>query len=539
MRSLPPVACGRHLGPRMDEEVRRRLAYEVQRRKQRGESLRSISRALGIHRNTVRKLLEELAARREQGESALEREAPPPPVRRPSKLDAFAERIESLLATYPDLTAVRLHEMLAAEGFTGQYTIVREYLRRLHKERRPKEAFQVVETPAGYQCQFDWSPYVLPGCGEKVQLWGCSLSWSRARAFEAWDNSRQTTILGCLKRSFERFAGVPLECVTDTMAGVVDRWECDQPILNVRFVDFAAYYRFSMNIAPRGMARYKGKKERSFRFVEENLLNGRKFASIEEFKEVLAWWIEAKAMERPHPLTKRPLAEMLAEERPYLQPLPVRPYDTREVVIRLVDTYGFARHQGNFYRVADKHIGELVYVCADLERIEVFDGGIHRLAEYARVPDGAGLRQGETGSRRPRYDLTLLTERLAAWGEAAETYGQRLRQKKRYPGPELAHLLGLQLTWSAEDILKALEHATLYDAYDVRAVERILETRFKPRSLEAQIAETTRSRIREVMREHPVQQRPLTEYAALRSGDTLPAPHSAEAVDERDPEAPA
>ena len=410
----------------MDEEVRRRLAYEAQRRQQRGQSLRAISRALGIHRTTVRKLLAELTERREQGDSAPEREVPPPPVHRPSKLDAFLERIESLLVMYPDLTAVRLRETLEAEGFTGQYTIVREYLRRLRKERNPKEAFQLVETPAGYQCQFDWSPYVLPGCGEKVQLWGCSLSWSRARAFEAWDNSRQTTILGCLKRSFERFGGVPQQCVTDTMAGVVDRWECDRPILNVHFVDFAAYYRFSMNIAPRGMARYKGKQERPFRFVEENLLNGRKFESIEQFKEVLAWWIETKAMQRPHPLTKRPLEQMWAEERPFLQPLPVRPYDIREVVIRLVDTYGFVRHQGNFYRLADKHIGDLVYVCADLERIELFDGGVHRLAEYARLPDGAGGRQGAAGSRHPRYDLTLLSERLAAWGEAAETYGQLL-----------------------------------------------------------------------------------------------------------------
>ena len=100
----------------MDEEVRRRLAYEVQRRRQRGESLRSISRVLGIHRKTVRTLLEELAARREQGDSAPEREVPPSPVRRPSKLDAFAEQIESWLARYEDLTAVRLHELLDGRG---------------------------------------------------------------------------------------------------------------------------------------------------------------------------------------------------------------------------------------------------------------------------------------------------------------------------------------------------------------------------------------------------------------------------------------
>ncbi|HZF24916.1 MAG TPA: IS21 family transposase [Steroidobacteraceae bacterium] len=522
----------------MHEELRRRLAYEALRRKQRGDSERSISRALGIHRSTVRGLLKELTARREQGESALEREMPPPPARRGSKLDAFAERIDSWLGTYEDLTAVRLYEKLKAEGFAGGYTIVREYLKRLRGRRTPQQAFQVVETPAGLQAQFDWSPYTLPGCGQKAQLWGCSLSFSRARSFEAWDNTRQTTILGCLKRSFESFGGVPQQCVTDTMPGVVDRWECDQPLLNVRFVDFAAYYRFAVDIAPRGCPRYKGKKERSFWFVERNLLNGRTFASLEEFKEVLAWWIDEHAMRRPHPLTQRPLAEMLAEERPFLSPLPARPYDTREVVIRLVDTYGFVHHQTNSYRVPDEHIGELVYVCADLKRLEVFDRGIHRLAEHERPPDGAGSRQGETGSRPRRYDLTLLLERLAAWGDVAQRFGERLRHKKRFAGPELNHILGLQLTWSAEDIVEALAHAMSYEAYDARAVERILEARFKPRSLQAQIAETTRSRIREVMRQNPIQQRPLTDYTALRAGDT-PTPHTGAAADDRDPEAPA
>jgi hypothetical protein len=240
-------------------------------------------------------------------------------------------------------------------------------------------------------------------------------------------------------------------------------------------------------------------------------------------------------MRRPHPDTHRPIAEMLEAERPHLQPLPARPYDTREVLVRLVDTYGYVQHQTNFYRVPDRHIGALVYVCVDVERIEVFDRGIHRLAEHERMPDGAGLRQGEPGKRR-RYDLTLLMERLAAWGEVAETFGERLRARKRYAGPELTHLLALQLTWSAEDIVAALEHAMRYDAYDARAVERILEARFKPRSLEGQMAETTRTQIRNALREHPVRQRSLTEYAALRAGDGTAPSTLRECADEQGPE---
>jgi hypothetical protein len=80
------------------------------------------------------------------------------------------------------------------------------------------------------------------------------------------------------------------------MPGVVDRWEGEQPIFNLRFVDFAAYYRFTIDIAPRGCARYKGKTERPFWFVEQNLLNGRKFHNLEEFKDVLTSWSAERAM---------------------------------------------------------------------------------------------------------------------------------------------------------------------------------------------------------------------------------------------------
>jgi hypothetical protein len=75
------------------------------------------------------------------------------------------------------------------------------------------------------------------------------------------------------------------------------------------------------------------------------------------------------------------------------------------------------------------------------------------------------------------------------------------------------------VTWSADDIVKALEHATAYGAFDARAVERILEARFKPRRLAEQIAEATRRQIRETMKDQPVEQRALSSYETLRTGD--------------------
>jgi transposase len=522
-----------------NREERQHLVYDIVRRHGRGESQRAISRALGIARDTVKGILEDQAKRRVQGESAIERERGRPRAPRASKLDPYAQEIEAWLALHKDLTAVRLHEMLVAKGFVGGYTIVRERLKDLQAARQPKpQAFEVVETAPGQQAQFDWSPYELEG-DLKVQLWSCTLSWSRGRSFRGEENTQQTTVLNCLEQSFEDFAGVPRQGVTDSMPGVVDRWECNRPILNLRFVDFAAYYRLAMDIAPRRCGRYKGKVERPFWYAEQNLLNGRRFHSLEEFREVLAWWTRERAMKRPHPVTGRPLEEMLAEERPYLQPLPTRPYDTRDVVIRLVDTQGYVQHETNFYRVPDKHVGDLVYLCVGMEKIEVFDGGVHGIAEHERQLDGGGIRvRGERHRGHGRYDVELLLSRMAAWGPAAEEFARCLRQAKRFAGPELTYILGLQITWSADDIVRALVHALEYEAYDARAVERILEARFRPRSLAEQIASSTRARIQDVMRDHPVVQRPLATYETLRTGDPPRAGRSEEPGDERKPQEP-
>lgn len=500
------------------KEARRQLVYEVVKRTRRGESQRGIARALEIAPRTVKRILAHEEGRRADGESALERELPVPRAPRPSKLDEYDEKIAAWLELYPDLTATRLLEKLAAEGFVGAYTIVREHLKALRGRKKPARAYQIVETAPGQQGQFDWSPFKLAN-GEIENVWSYTLSWSRARSFAADDNQRQTTILRRLAASFEELQGVPHESVTDTMAGVVDGWECGRPILNIRFVDFAAYYRFAVHISPRAYPEYKGKVERPFRYVGENFCNGRTFHSREEFREGLAWWRNAHAMKRPHPKTGRTLAEMLDEERPHLQPLPRVPYDTREVVQRLVDSTAHILYATNLYPAPEANIGELVYVCVGPDRLEVFDRGVHRLAELARIPDGAGQTQESDRKKRGRHDVTLLQERLAAWGPTAEDFATKLRARKRFAGAELDHIVKLQVTWSTDDIVKALAHATAYGAFDARAVERILEARFKPRRLAEQIADATRGHVREVMKDHPVEQRALSSYETLRRGD--------------------
>jgi hypothetical protein len=176
-------------------------------------------------------------------------------------------------------------------------------------------------------------------------------------------------------------------------------------------------------------------------------------------------------------------------------------------------------------------------VCVSLDRLEVFDRGVHAIAELERIPDGAGKIANSDRKRRGRYDVTLLQARFAAWGPVAEDFATKLRRRKRTPGPELDHILKLQVAWSVDDIVAAIEHAAKYDAFDARAIERILEARFRPRRLAEQIADATRNQIRDAMRGHPIEQRALSSYETLRLGDRfLREPREEDARDQADDE---
>lgn len=516
----------------MHGERRRFLAYEVERLDRAGRSQREIARALGIARATVSGLLRELARRRGEGESALEREHGVARTPKASRLDAFDASMRKWLEEHPKLTATRCLEKLRDEGFVGGYTIVRERWRILRAEIvPPRAAATPIETAPGQRVEFDWSPYTLDG-GVKVQLFNATLRWSRAVSLAAAGNVRQTTTLRLLAAAFEEWRGVPVECLTDSMPGVVDRWELDQPVLNARYVDFAAHNGYTALIAPRGCPTWKAVAERLFRFHEENLLNGRTIKSVEEYVALLAWWTREKKLARPHPETKRPIAEMLELERVQLRPAPARPYDTRDVVVRLVDDYRRVRFETNHYPVPAP-IGSLVYVCADAARLEVCDRRARRLVEHERLADGAGIRLTTPAARRVRYDLDELAERVAEWGEKAAAFAAGVRASRRCAGAELARLLQLVVEWSADDIVAAMERAMEFRCFEVAKVVRILETRCTPRRFEEQIADATRRRIQDVMRSHPVSQRPLSSYEALRTGDREPSATN-ETTDEED-----
>lgn len=516
-------------------EGRERLVYEVVRRQERGEGIRAIARGLDIDRKTVRRILKEMAERRASGDDALARERPRSRTPKPSKLDRYEKDIARIVAEFPDIRATRLHEELTALGFRGGYTIVREHLNALQPAKRA-QVHELVVTSVGRQAQADWSPYALTD-QTPIYCFSSVLSYCRALAARFTLDMRQPTVFRMLRRTFDAHGGVPAEIVFDSMAGIVDGWDFDRPILNLRAVDFAAYYGFAIHVAPRADGAYKGKVERRYRFMEESLFNGRKFHTLDEANQTLDWWLEHKANSRKHPHLRRPIAELHAEERAVLRPLPSHPYDDREMAHRLVDSYGYVAFDGNHYRAPPERVGQWVYVRATEDSVQIVVAPVTIAATHPRAPRNAGRFEPPPEVDRPRRrPLNEILACFESWGPTAMKYAEAIRARSRYAGKELGHVLGLRTNWAAEDVLRAIEHAYHHAAFGPRDLERILAARAKPRTLDDHLADSARQRIQRALAEAPVEQRGLAAYARLLAGPATPNGASRECPDADDPQ---
>jgi transposase len=101
-------------------------------------SISEIARRTGHSRGTVRKYLRSQVPPTPQGRS-----------KKPSKLDGYREYIIQRLHEYP-LSAKRFYREIQEKGFTGKYTIVKDFIR----EVRPKATVPAVyryETKPGIQ----------------------------------------------------------------------------------------------------------------------------------------------------------------------------------------------------------------------------------------------------------------------------------------------------------------------------------------------------------------------------------------------------
>lgn len=315
--------------------------HELQRQ---GLSVSAIAALTGYDRKTIRKYLADAAPVPTYG----------PRARRASKLDPFQAYLEQRLQAGVWNAQVLLRE-LRQRGYTGGYTLVKEYLQPQRQAAR-EVAVRRFETPPGHQAQLDWGDLGHvegPAGTQKLYALVMTLGYSRAMFADVATDQTLGTLLRLHEAAFRALGGVPREILYDRMKtvvlGVDSRGETQWHPL---FLDFARYWGFTPRLCRAYRPQTKGKVERGIGYVRGNFLCGRAATGVPDLREQLWAWTGEVANDRVHGTTHRVVREAWEAERPYLLPVGSRPpFPYGPETVRRVSRDAYVSYQSNRYPV--------------------------------------------------------------------------------------------------------------------------------------------------------------------------------------------
>ncbi|MBF0548772.1 MAG: IS21 family transposase [Candidatus Riflebacteria bacterium] len=491
--------------------VRELLEHELVILNNEGWSIRSLAQRFGMSRNTIREILRKHKNERNNGHDQLKKI-----ICRESKLDDFKEEIKKLSEKFPSITGQRMFEELRELGYQGGITILRDYLSKLEKPYiEPVIRF---ETEPGQQGQMDWSPYAInfkEGGKAIVQCFSYILGYSRRHFIDFTTKHDFYTLIQKHQAAFEYFQGVVKECLYDNEKTIVLRWENGKPVFNPKFISFITHYNCRPIACRPRSPRTKGKIEAPFKYIEKNLICGREFINLADLKDKAKWWLREKSDLHIHDTTKRPPIELFTEiERQTLMPLPIHPYDSSEVKLLVGRPESFIYFETNGYSIPSFAIGDILSVKATENEILIYNSELTLLARHERLAAGLAGKQENPDhrqSKKEKYGLEPVRERFIALGEAAEEFLAGLI--KKHPsscGSHVRLILSYKENYLNEDIHMVLKHALQYQAFDAKAIQRILEVKAIPRTLESMRNERAFCELEKTIPK--IEQRPLGEY---------------------------
>jgi transposase len=287
-----------------------------------GLSKTAIARQTGVSRRLIYHLLH-------TGQLDRDLSTPGPRSRatRPAKLEPYQPIIATRLATYPELSAVRLFDEVRAAGYPGGITQLRDYVARVRPRPEPEPVIRF-ETAPGLQAQLDFADFTFPWGKRHALL--VVLGYSRLLWVRFYLRQTMRTVIAGLEAAFAYFGGVPRELLFDQMKAVIledRRPEGERLLENAEFLRFAAHWGFRIRACRPYRAQTKGKVERPVGYVRGNFVYGREFLGDADLEAQLAHWLEHTANARLHGTTGEvPRTRFERDERALLLPLAARPY---------------------------------------------------------------------------------------------------------------------------------------------------------------------------------------------------------------------
>jgi transposase len=307
--------------------------------------------------------------------------------KRGSLLDPFEPLVEEWLTQDPAYQASTLYRRLRQAGYSGGYTLVKDFVQ-ASKADRQRLAYIRFETEPGLQAQVDFGDFQvnLPEGGKKTYyLFSMILGHSRMLYAELLERCDLLSFLDAHQRAFAYFHGVPREILYDRMRNVYLKRLHHLPQFTQGLQGLAVHYGFRPQVAPAYAPWVKGKVERPFDFIREDFWRGYRVTTLAQANQDLQAWM-IQAAERIHGTTRQVVRTRFVREQPTLGAMPPTPCDVSLRLTREVHKDCRISVEGNYYMVSHRYVGQTLTVRLQHTTVRIY----HNDVLLHRYPVAAG-----------------------------------------------------------------------------------------------------------------------------------------------------
>jgi len=465
-------------------------------------SLRDAAELAGCSHHTVARYVAERGKGR----------AVPSGARRPQPvIGAFLPKLEELVErSKGKVRADVAHEKITAMGYAGSERTTRRAVAELKAAYQSgrRRVFRPWIPEPGMWAQYDFGDG--PRIGDAATVLFCLwLAWSRFRVVVPLLDKSGPSVQLAVDVALRRAGGVPAYLLTDNEKTVTIEHVAGVPVRNAAAVAFGRHYGLTVATCVPYDPASKGGSESTVKLAKADLVptdanllgEYASFAALEAACRVFCEQVNA----RPHRITRRAPAEMVAEERARLHPVPAVPLAAALGVTRRVDAMSLVTFEGGQYSVPHQLAGQVVHVRRHGGQVVITHAGPSGPAEVARhqatapgsprvddshyppappgalnrepkartaaearflaIGDGAGLWLAEAaaaGAHRIRAKMATAVQLAALHGAAAadRALGQAA-SAGRFADGDLAAILAHQAAAASGEPSRAGEHSSL------------------------------------------------------------------------------
>lgn len=388
----------------------------------------------------------------------------------------------------------RVHEKLTAEeGVEIGYSTLTRLLRELEISKvRDERCTQVPDMP-GAEMQHDTSPYFLEIGGKRLKVVASVVyfRYSKVRYLKFYRYFKRFTMKCFLHEALTFFDYCAPVCIIDNTNLARLRGTGRDAVIVPEMERFARQYGFEFICHKIGHHNRKAGNERSFYTVETNFFPGRKFASLTDLNKQAFDWATRIFARRPLSKIRAIPSQLFDYEKSFLRKLPAFVSPPYLIHQRLIDQYGYASFDGNFYWVPGTKRHE-VTLLQYADHLKIY----HRrtlMAEYDQASDGVKNekifpKDGQKPKRQPanrkrptggqEKTLRAVSAEVCAYLDfiGAEKGSNRHRVIRR--------LHGLYRKMARDLFVKAVARALKYRIADIDTIERIAVLLMKEGSYE-------------------------------------------------------